>query len=412
MSYNVGDIINDGSVQYKIKETYSTNGGTISGDTTISGNTTITGNLVVNGVVDSKSSARHGATPILYSGDFNNFTDYDVYEIQGDISKSYINYPIGQWGKLYVIKSALLIRQVYITDLGLIITRYKNLNADNTQISHDWHEWVHLSISEQPETFTKYDIAGAHNGIFRGKNLTSYFDSGEMSKNIANSTFKNIYPGDYILKNITVPELTYTDKSGNTKTIKQKTYNNVKFVVGGLDTHYLCGGEPTTSHHVLLITEDVYYNDIPMNPTNTTEGGYCGSDMWNFIIPNWAIAIKNAFGEEHVLNHKELLSTSVDSDGHSLTKTWINLDVNIPNENMIFGSNIFGNYIDASDFPRILPYYALKGTHHVMYPHWFWLRTVAGTDHFACAGGFGEIGRQPASFSNIANGICPYFLLI
>ena len=181
MSYNVGDTINDGSVQYKIKETYSTDGGTISGDTTISGNanisgnTTITGNLVVNGVVDSKSSARHGVTPILYSGDFNDFIDYGVYEIQGDMSRNFINYPTDQWGKLYVIKSALLIRQIYVTDMGLIITRYKNLNESNTNINHDWHEWVHLSISEQPETFTKYDNAGAHNGIFRGKNLTSYF---------------------------------------------------------------------------------------------------------------------------------------------------------------------------------------------------------------------------------------------
>ena len=38
--------------------------------------------------------------------------------------------------------------------------------------------------------------------------------------------------------------------------------------------HYLCDGEPTNSYYVLLITKDVYYNDITMNPTDTTEDGY------------------------------------------------------------------------------------------------------------------------------------------
>jgi hypothetical protein len=49
------------------------------------------------------------------------------------------------------------------------------------------------------QIFPKYDNAGAHNSIYRGKDLTSYFDSGEMSTAIANGTFANIYPGDYMV---------------------------------------------------------------------------------------------------------------------------------------------------------------------------------------------------------------------
>ena len=37
-----------------------------------------------------------------------------------------------------------------------------------------------------------------HNALFSGKDLTDYFNSGEMSKAIADGTFKNIYIGDYV----------------------------------------------------------------------------------------------------------------------------------------------------------------------------------------------------------------------
>lgn len=52
----------------------------------------------------------------------------------------------------------------------------------------------------------------SHNSIYRGKDLTSYFASGEMSQAIANGTFKDIYIGDYIIKPITVDGTTYNVK--------------------------------------------------------------------------------------------------------------------------------------------------------------------------------------------------------
>ena len=43
---------------------------------------------------------------------------------------------------------------------------------------------------------TVFDNAGAHNALYRGKDITAYWDSGEMSKAIAAGTFAGIYPGD------------------------------------------------------------------------------------------------------------------------------------------------------------------------------------------------------------------------
>ena len=79
--------------------------------------------------------------------------------------------------------------------------------------------------------------AEAHNGIFRGKDLTSYFASGQMSTDIANGKFDDIYIGDYITKTINLPAITYTDKAGVEQTQAAQTFNNVKWLVGAIDPH-------------------------------------------------------------------------------------------------------------------------------------------------------------------------------
>lgn len=86
-----------------------------------------------------------------------------------------------------------------------------------------------------------YPTAAAHNSIYRGKDLTAYMESGGMSTAIANGTFTDIYPGDYIIKSIT---------------IDGTTYSNVKFIVMDLDYHLHCGDTETTAHHVVIMPEE------------------------------------------------------------------------------------------------------------------------------------------------------------
>lgn len=59
--------------------------------------------------------------------------------------------------------------------------------------------------------FVVQDSAPAHNAVFRSNDLTDYFNSGQMSEEIANGTFRNIFPGDYIIKSVTVNGITYND---------------------------------------------------------------------------------------------------------------------------------------------------------------------------------------------------------
>ena len=158
-----------------------------------------------------------------------------------------------------------------------------------------------------------------------------------------------------------------------------------------------------------------------MNPTNTTDGGYLGSDMWKIHMPNWATAVKNAFGSAHVLKHRELLTNAVNDTAASgagaawvgtvTSWAWIDVEVNIPNEAMVYGGRVFGSSaFDVGDFPHQLPLYALK-CGHLDDRSWFWLRAVASASHFCLVTSTGDATSHIASYSSANGGVRLYFLL-
>ena len=263
-------------------------------------------------------------------------------------------------------------------------------------------------------------IAAAHNGIFRGKDLTEYWNSGQMSQDIQAGNFENIYIGDYIIKTVNLPAITYTNKSGTSVTQAAVTYENVKWLIAAIDPHLHCGDTETTAHHVLIIPASTLQRNVSMNPTNDTTGAYLGSDMWKIHMPNWATAIKNAFGATHILKHRELLSNAINATAASAAGSgfvgtasgwaWTDVEVNIPNEHMIYGKVFGSSGHDAGDFPRMLPLYALKCS-HLDDRSWFWLRDVASASHCCRAYSSGDAHYHGAADSHGGGGIRPYSLL-
>lgn len=245
--------------------------------------------------------------------------------------------------------------------------------------------------------------AAAHNAFYRGKDLTSYFDSGEMSKAIAAGTFADIYPGDYITKSVTVDGT---------------TYSNVKWIVADLDYHLHRGDTETTAHHVVLIPE----NNIgasKMNASDTTAGGYQGSYMWNTTIPKYVTGITAAFGSSHVLTHRERLTKQVDTNAYAggggigngatvyTSGEWVDVAVNIPNEAMMYGHAPFASSgRDTYDCNKQLA--AFRYGQNFTRASWCWLRDVASALGFARVAEYGEADCANASY---AAGVRPYFLL-
>lgn len=245
--------------------------------------------------------------------------------------------------------------------------------------------------------------AAAHNALYRGKDLTSYFDSGEMSKAIAASTFADIYPGDYITKSVTVDGT---------------TYSNIKWIVADLDYHLHRGDTETTAHHVVMIPE----NNIgmsKMNDSDTTAGGYQGSYMWGTTIPKYVTGITAAFGSDHVLTHRERLTKQIDANAYAggggmgngatvyTDGEWVNVSVNIPNEAMLYGHAPFASSgRDTYDCNKQLAVF--RYGQNFTRTSWCWLRDVASAIHFAYVGAHGEADYYGAS--HVA-GVRPYFLL-
>ena len=125
------------------------------------------------------------------------------------------------------------------------------------------------------------DGADSHRRFYRGEDITA---------SVADGTFYDIFPGDYIRKTITVPGVANTGTS---------TYK-VKFVIADLDAAMNHGSPSVTTHHAVIVPETpVFYTY--MNPTSTNAGGYAGSYMHKTVMPAFALGLIGAFGTEHLL---------------------------------------------------------------------------------------------------------------
>lgn len=246
-------------------------------------------------------------------------------------------------------------------------------------------------------------LAAAHNSIYRGADLTSYWNSGQMSADIQAGNFSNIYPGDYILKDIT---------------IDGTTYSNVKFIIMDLDYHLHCGDTETTAHHVAIMPEE-QLGTAQMNSSHTTTGGYVGSAMWTTHIPKVVAGFEAAFGAAHILEHRELLSNAIDANvksnaydgwsGAASNWAWTSVKANLANENMVYGAPVLSSsFYDTGECNSQLAAFRLNHGLICSKRYWWWLRSVAYSSNFCDVDGNGSAGSRGAAASN---GVRPIALL-
>lgn len=242
------------------------------------------------------------------------------------------------------------------------------------------------------------------NGIGGGRDITAYWKSGIMSTNIQAGKFVGMHIGDYIIKSVT---------------IDGTTYSNVKWIVMDLDYHLHAGDTETTAHHVVLMPETTLGTQA-MNATNITTGGYVGSVMWTTHIPKVVTGIKAAFGDTHVLTHRELLSNTVDTSikscgyngwtGAASNWAWTDVKVNLCNESMVYGSrHASSSFYDGDECTKQLAAFNLNHGLRCSKRQWWWLRAVAYSTTFAAVNGYGHANYRHAS--DAVGGVRPYFLL-
>ena len=248
------------------------------------------------------------------------------------------------------------------------------------------------------------DGAEAHNAMWGGRDITAAFNNGTVSANIANGTFKDIFPGDYITKQVTISGTTYT----------------VNWVIADCDYWINKGNTAMTAHHVVIVPQAPIFT-ANMNATNTTEGGYMGSRMFKETIPACATGIVSAFGSDHILTFRDGISNSVDTSHVSsglpqLMGTpswwgaWVSVQCNLMSEKMVYGAPICAaGAMDNTMATRQMSAFRLSERLINYNRNWWWLRDVVSSAYFAGISGDGVAGADYASY---VNGVRPFALLV
>ena len=249
------------------------------------------------------------------------------------------------------------------------------------------------------------DGAEAHNAMWGGRDITAAFDAGTVSANIANGTFRDIFPGDYITKRVTISGTAYT----------------VNWVVADCD-YWINKGDQNNgmeTHHVVIVPQAPIFS-ANMNATNTTEGGYAGSEMYKNVIPACATGIVSAFGSDHILTFRDLITNTVDNNvasrgycgwtGASAPwEVWASVQCNLMTEHMVTGAPHYSSSgIDDEITTRQMSAFRLSERLINYNRQWWWLRNVVSSASFALVGGGGYAG--PSGASNVS-GVRPFALL-
>ena len=228
-----------------------------------------------------------------------------------------------------------------------------------------------------------FNNAGAHNAIYRGKNLGTSVTAAQYAA-ISAGTFEDLYIGDYWV------------------------INGVNWRIAAFDYYLNCGDTSCTKHHVVIVPDTCLYDHV-MNDTNITTGGYVGSKMYTEGLEQAKTTIKAAFSG-HVLSHRVYLTNAV-TDGHPSAGAWCDSEVDLMNEQMVYGGAIFMPIANGSTVytnyrveKSQLPLFAHEPSRICNRSTW-WLRDVVTASLFAyvnhtgnanCRYASGSFGVRPA----------------
>lgn len=229
--------------------------------------------------------------------------------------------------------------------------------------------------------------AGAHNSIYRGKNLGTSVTAAQWAA-IADGSFTDLYIGDYWV------------------------IDSVNWRIAAFDYYLNSGDTSCTTHHVVIVPDTYLYN-AAMNSTNTTTGGYVGSAMYTANLEQAKTIIKGAFSG-HVLKHRIYLTNAV-ANGRASGGAWYDSEVDLMCEQMVYGSGIFSPVSDGIDVPtnyRVeksqLPLFQHEPSRICDRNNW-WLRDVITASAFAFVA---ETGRADYTDPSYAISVRPAFSII
>lgn len=230
--------------------------------------------------------------------------------------------------------------------------------------------------------------AGAHNSIYRGKNLGTSVTAAQWAA-IADGSFTDLYIGDYWV------------------------IDGVNWRIAAFDYYYKTGDVSCDTHHVVIVPDTALYSHA-MNNINVTTGGYVDSKMYTEGLVQAKTTINSAFGSSHILSHRQSLVNAV-TDGKPSGGSWYDSTVELMTEQNVYGGKIFSVGNDGSTVPYLS---TVDNSQFPLFAHdpsiisnrqWFWLRDVASAALFAAVDTYGSASAIKAA--NIGS-VRPAFSII
>ena len=191
---------------------------------------------------------------------------------------------------------------------------------------------------------------------------------------------------------------------------------NVTFRVADCDYYLRSGDAECTAHHVVVVPDTNLYT-ARMNATDSTEGGYVGSEMYTNNLLRAKALFAAAFGANHLLTHREYLVNAV-KDGKASGGAWFNSVVELLTEQMAYGAPQFDSSAPdgsgGTDVWSKFHRYNVSCKQLNLFRHrpdlisnrqWYWLRNVVSAACFAYVSNNGNANYNNAS--NSGSGVRP-----
>lgn len=250
------------------------------------------------------------------------------------------------------------------------------------------------------------------------KDITQYITDGSFYKRLNGTDgfelFEDIYVGDYIKMSraITCPDST----SG--------TVGSQYVTIAGLDTMMYNGedGKFANYHHAVMVPGQGFggtqhFGRHAMNATNTTAGGYAGSEMDQSVLgavvsegstESGATINQQLYAEfgSHLKTTDELLSNSINETGTNRFGTangcsnnwaWSMRQAVLMSEIEVYGSTVWSSSgYDTGAAKMQLPLF--KHSRNAMNNRscWYWLKDVASSAFFCRCSDYGYAGYDDA----------------
>jgi len=179
--------------------------------------------------------------------------------------------------------------------------------------------------------------AGAHNSIFRGKDLANIYTVDQICAKIADGSFDDLFIGDFFT-------ITINSSIGGSEV--------VKCVLADFDTFLGNGDTELTKHHATIVPADCFKTTAQMNTSDVVTGGYKSTVMHSTTLPAYATAIANVIGSSHLLSYKSLISNASNNSasmaGAGLTGAasgweWVSLQLRLMSEVNLYGSTVMSS---------------------------------------------------------------------